>query len=121
MLTSGFGERSHPVKGGKDLHQGIDLAQPAGGPVLAPLDGVVQDVGSDASRGVFVILRHGSSLSTRYHHLGKANVSKDQRISRGDVIGSVGNSGVSTGPHLHLEVLDHGEPIDPARLFETSR
>lgn len=120
-LTSAFGERQHPVKGGNDFHRGVDLAQPVGKPVLAPLDGVVEDVGQDASRGVFVVLHHRSSLSTRYHHLGHTDLGPGDTVSRGDIIGTVGQTGVSTGPHLHLEVLDHGEPIDPARLFDASK
>lgn len=119
-LTSSFGHRKHPVEGRDDFHRGVDLALPVGRPVLAPLDGVVEEVGQDASRGVFVVLRHKSSLSTRYHHLARAGVAEGDTVSRGEAIGTVGSTGVSTGSHLHLEVLDHGEPIDPARLFDTS-
>ena len=120
-LTSGFGKRQHPVQGGDDFHGGVDLAAAEGTSVRSPLDGVVAEVGKDPARGVFVVLQHPSSLTTRYHHLGDTDLQRGAAIRSGDVVGTTGNTGVSTGPHLHVEVLHHGQPIDPRRLFESSR
>lgn len=120
-VTSPFGQRSHPVdaaEGAPQHHTGIDLAAREGDPVHALLDGTVEEAGSDDLRGVYLVIRHNHALLSRYHHLGATRVRQGDRVAAGEPIGSVGNTGVSTGPHLHLEVLDQGEPIDPTRLLQ---
>lgn len=116
-LTSPFGKRTHPIKGGDDFHTGVDLAHHIGQPVRAPLAGRVKEVGEDDRRGVYVILGHGASIESRYYHLERASVTEGSSIDKGQKLGEVGNRGVSTGAHLHIEVLDHGKPIDPAFLL----
>jgi murein DD-endopeptidase MepM/ murein hydrolase activator NlpD len=95
------------------IHRGTDLAAADGTPIRSPLDGVVTSVSEDASDGISVVVRHGSGIETRYHHLGSAAVRPEQRLSQGDLLGTVGTSGKTTGPHVHFEVRDLGDPIDP--------
>lgn len=110
-VTQPFGAAGRP-------HAGVDLAEPLGTPIHAPLDGTVARAENDGDRGNVVVIEHGRGLETRYHHLGDVAVRPGQRIGRGEVIGTVGATGKVTGPHLHFEVRDNGEPIDPAPYVE---
>lgn len=112
-LTSEFGMRVHPVLGGRRAHKGIDLATPVGTPVHAPADGVVGKAEWFSSYGLYIQLEHGGELETRYGHLSRLNVAAGQFVHKGDVIGYVGTTGRSTGPHLHYEVRVAGESVNP--------
>jgi murein DD-endopeptidase MepM/ murein hydrolase activator NlpD len=113
VLTAGFGQRSDPFTGEPERHTGIDISTPAGNRIFAPANGTVVRVEWMHGYGRTVEVSHGYGLSTLYGHLEAARVSEGQRIHRGDVIGLVGSSGRSTGPHLHYEVHVAGKPVDP--------
>lgn len=117
-IASGFGYRIHPVYGIAKMHTGMDFTADTGTPVYATADGVVE-VAKDAGGGYgrYVDINHGYNYVTRYAHLHKINVRPGQKVSRGDVIGQVGNSGLSTGSHLHYEVLVNGHPKDPSHYY----
>jgi murein DD-endopeptidase MepM/ murein hydrolase activator NlpD len=112
-LSSSYGEREHPVLGGTRMHKGLDLAVPSGTPVRAPADGVVEKASWFSSYGNFIEIAHGGNMETRYGHLSGYNVVAGQVVHKGDVIGYVGSTGRSTGPHLHYEVRIGGEAVDP--------
>ncbi|WP_338467607.1 M23 family metallopeptidase [Novosphingobium sp. ZN18A2] len=112
-MTSGFGMRHHPILGGRRKHDGVDLASPVGTPVHATADGVVEKASWFGGYGLFVELEHGANMETRYGHMSKIAVAEGQRVHKGDVIGYVGSTGRSTGPHLHYEVRVNGVPVNP--------
>ena len=112
-LTSGFGMRWHPVLGGRRQHKGVDLAAPAGTPIYATADGVVGKAEWFSSYGLYVQLEHGGNLETRYGHMSRLNVFAGQKVHKGELIGYVGSTGRSTGPHLHYEVRIAGEAVNP--------
>lgn len=112
-LTSGFGMRIHPVLGGRRGHKGIDLSSPIGTPIYATADAVVTRADWFSSYGLFISLDHGASLETRYGHLSRLNVAEGQAVKKGDLIGYVGTTGRSTGPHLHYEVRVAGAAVNP--------
>ena len=111
--SSGYGYRMHPILGSVRFHSGIDLARPTGTRVLAATGGVVARTGWAAGYGLMVTINHGSGIETRYAHLSGVAVSPGQRIATGDLIGLVGSTGRSTGPHLHYEVRRNGRAISP--------
>ena len=114
QLTSPFGARYHPIREAIVFHEGVDLAGPAGQPVYATGDGVVESTEINFSGyGNVVVIDHGFGYKTRYAHLMEIKVLEGQVIIRGDQIGTLGSSGLSTGPHLHYEVLYRGEPVNP--------
>lgn len=113
ILTSGFGSRSDPVTHGRGDHQGVDIAAAPGQPVRASADGIVMRAGTLGGMGKAIYVAHGYGVTTRYGHLSKIEVRPGQRVKRGDVIGRVGNTGRSTGYHLHYEVRQDGEPVNP--------
>lgn len=113
ILTSGFGYRADPVTHGRGVHQGIDIAAPTGQPVQATANAIVLRAATVGGLGKAIYLAHGYGLTTRYGHLSQIDVKPGQRVKRGDVIGRVGNTGRSTGPHLHYEVRVDGQPVDP--------
>ncbi|MBH5329572.1 peptidoglycan DD-metalloendopeptidase family protein [Eikenella sp. S3360] len=115
-ISSPFGIRVHPVLGYLRMHTGIDYAAPTGTPIHAPSDGVVEFRGPKGGYGNAVILRHSDSMQTLYGHMSafSANAAPGQRVRAGDVIGFVGSTGRSTGPHLHYEVRLNGVPVNPA-------
>ncbi len=112
-LTSGFGMRNHPVLGGRRQHQGIDLAAPTGTPVYATADGVVGRADWYSSYGLYISINHGASMETRYAHLSRLAVAAGDNVKKGDLIGYVGSTGRSTGPHLHYEVRIDGLAVNP--------
>lgn len=114
-ITSRFGLRRHPIFRLRQFHQGVDIASPRGSPVRAAFDGTVLFAGWYGGYGKLVIVDHGEGISTLYGHLSAIMVAPGQRISRGHLIGRVGSTGYSTGPHLHFEVRRNGRPIDPGR------
>ncbi len=112
-LTSDFGMRTHPVLGGRRKHKGIDLAAPTGTPVYATADGIVDRAEWFSSYGLYVEIGHGAELETRYAHMSRLAVAEGQWVNKGDVIGYVGSTGRSTGPHLHYEVRIAGIAVNP--------
>jgi murein DD-endopeptidase MepM/ murein hydrolase activator NlpD len=114
FLTSGFGMREHPILGGWRTHTGIDLAAPIGAPIRATSDGQVSRADWFGGYGLFVSLEHGGGVETRYGHMSRLNVLAGQQVRKGDVIGFVGSTGRSTGPHLHYEIRLDGRAINPA-------
>jgi len=118
-LTSSYGMRNHPVLGGRRAHKGIDLAGPVGTPIHAPADGVVGKAEWFSSYGLYVQLEHGAEIETRYGHMSRLNVYAGQRVHKGDVIGYIGTTGRSTGPHLHYEVRIAGQAVNPIPYIQT--
>lgn len=118
-LTSDFGMRWHPVLGGRRAHKGVDLAAPAGTPIRASADGVVERADWFAGYGLYVALEHGGQIETRYGHMSRLNVAAGQSVRKGDVIGYVGSTGRSTGPHLHYEVRIAGEAVNPVPYLQS--
>lgn len=112
-MTSDYGMRTHPVLGGRRAHSGIDLAAPTGTPVYATADGLVSRANRFSSYGLFVSIEHGANLQTRFAHLSKLAVADGQRVKKGELIGYVGSTGRSTGPHLHYEVRIDGQAVNP--------
>ena len=112
-MTSGFGLRRHPILGFVRMHAGIDFAASYGSPIHAVSDGQVSYAGWHGGHGNYVRLEHGGGLATGYGHMSRIVVSPGSRIGRGQVIGYVGSTGLSTGPHLHYELLRDGHPVNP--------
>jgi murein DD-endopeptidase MepM/ murein hydrolase activator NlpD len=117
-LTSGFGMRTHPVLGGRRGHKGIDLAMPTGTPIYATADGVISKAEWFSSYGLYIALEHGGNIQTRYGHMSRLNVAAGQQVRKGDLIGYVGSTGRSTGPHLHYEVRIGGVAVNPVPYMQ---
>ena len=113
-LSSGYGMRNHPVLGGLRGHKGVDLAAPSGTPVYATADGYVSRADWFSSYGKYISIEHGAALQTRFAHLSDMVVSAGDKVKKGDLIGYVGSTGRSTGPHLHYEVRVDGVAVDPS-------
>ncbi|MDV2495530.1 MAG: M23 family metallopeptidase [bacterium] len=116
-VTSGFGRRISPFTGKRALHAGIDIASRNGAVILAPADGVVTRVTSEYNLGKLVEIDHGYGFSTRFGHNSQVLVHTGQRVRRGDPIARVGNTGRSTGPHVHYEIRLDGVPVNPKRYL----
>ena len=112
-LTSDYGMRTHPVLGGRRNHNGVDLAAPTGTPIYATGDGLISKAGPFSSYGNYVSIEHGGQLQTRYAHMSRIAVAEGTRVRKGDIIGYVGSTGRSTGPHLHYEVRIAGRSVNP--------
>ena len=117
-LHTTFGERRHPVLGYVRDHKGLDFTADVGTPVYATGDGVVETAYFSESFGNVIFIDHNFGYQTRYAHLSRFNVRKAQKIKRGDIIGFVGDTGLSRGPHLHYEVLYNGLQINPINFFQ---
>ncbi|MEJ6501727.1 MAG: DUF5930 domain-containing protein [Rhodobacterales bacterium] len=120
-MTSGFGWRRHPTKGTGRMHEGTDFASNAGTPIFATADGVVVYAGWSNGYGNVIKIQHALGFETRFGHLSKLNVTKGQRVSRGDRIGDMGSTGRSTGPHLHYEIRIGGKPVNPMTYIKAAR
>jgi murein DD-endopeptidase MepM/ murein hydrolase activator NlpD len=120
FFSDGFGWRRDPIDGSREFHKGVDIVAPSGTPVRAAADGLVTAAGRMAGYGTMVHLAHGYGLGTRYGHLSRVLVTPGQRVKRGDVIGMVGSTGRSTGPHLHYEVFRAGNQVDPRKYLGES-
>ena len=120
-MTSGYGMRTHPVLGGARAHKGIDLGAPVGTPIYATADGQVGKAAWFGGYGLYVQLEHGNALQTRYGHMSRLNVAEGQHVRKGDVIGFVGSTGRSTGPHLHYEVRVNGAAVNPIPYMQSDR
>ena len=116
-LSSGFGVRSDPFLGRPALHSGLDFRSSTGDPVRATANGKVVTSGWQGGYGRMIEIDHGNGLATRYGHLSEINVKVGDLIKIGQVIGAVGSTGRSTGPHLHYETRIDGDPVDPQKFL----
>lgn len=112
-MTSDYGMRFHPVTGRRAAHKGVDLAAPTGTPIFATGDGMISRASWYSTYGLYVSIEHGGQIQTRYAHMSRLNVAEGQRVRKGDIIGFVGSTGRSTGPHLHYEVRVDGAAVNP--------
>jgi murein DD-endopeptidase MepM/ murein hydrolase activator NlpD len=112
-FSHGYGWRKDPFTGEREFHRGVDIVAPAGTDVAAPADGIAARAGRFAAYGKSIDLSHGHGYVTRYGHLSEVLVRPGQRVRRGEVIGRVGSTGRSTGPHLHYEVFRDGRRVNP--------
>ncbi len=115
-LTSRFGWRIHPISKRRQFHKGVDYGAPTGTPVWAVADGVVSRAGRAKGYGKLVTIKHRGGISTRYGHLSRISVKRGQKVRQRQMIGRVGSTGYSTGPHLHYELRLKGKPINPRKL-----
>ncbi len=123
-ISSGYGMRRHPVLGYSRMHRGVDFAAVTGTPILAAGDGVVSFRGWKGGYGNYVAVKHNSTYTTAYGHMSRfhPSVRQGSRVKQGQVIGYVGSTGISTGPHLHYEILQNGAQVNPtAQKFNTSQ
>jgi murein DD-endopeptidase MepM/ murein hydrolase activator NlpD len=116
-ISSSFGYRVSPFTGRREFHKGLDIATRKGTPIIAPADGVVTFAGKKWLMGNLLTLDHGYGMLTRYGHIYKILKKKGDRVKRGEVIALVGNTGRSTGPHLHYEVRLNGVPVNPIKYI----
>lgn len=115
-ITSGFGNRVHPIQGGVKFHNGIDIAAPSGTPIKAAVSGIVSAKYYNALGGNSLVVSRFDGLQTGYAHLSGFNVKEGQKVKAGDIIGYVGSTGNSTGPHLHFTLRNRrGKHIDPQK------
>jgi len=117
QVTGSFGERIDPFNGEGAFHSGVDIGSSYGHPIVAPADGVVTFTDTMGGYGKTIMIDHGNGISTRYGHLSGFAVTSGQKVQRGDVIGYVGESGRSTGPHLHYEVRINDTPVNPYKYL----
>jgi murein DD-endopeptidase MepM/ murein hydrolase activator NlpD len=117
QVTGSFGERTDPFNGEGAFHTGVDIAAMVGQPVVAPADGVVQFADFMGGYGRAIVIEHGHGINTRYGHLSGFAVTPGQQVRRGEIIGFVGLSGRSTGPHLHYEVRINDTPVNPYKYL----
>jgi len=117
QITAGFGQRMDPFSGEGAFHPGVDISVPFGTKVEATADGIVLEAGPESGYGNEILIDHGYGLTTKYGHLSKIFVVVGQELKRGQVIGAVGMTGKTTGPHLHYEVHVHDTPVNPARYL----
>ena len=117
-LSSSYGMRKHPILGYNKMHKGLDFAAPTGTPIFAAGNGIVEYVGRNGGYGKYIRIRHDSTYKTAYAHLNsyKKGIGNGVRVKQGDIIGYVGSTGRSTGPHLHYEIIVNGQQINPATL-----
>ncbi|RIL10057.1 MAG: hypothetical protein DCC75_05160 [Proteobacteria bacterium] len=117
QLSSHFGRRIHPIRRYSSMHKGVDLAAPSGSPIRAISSGTVVFADPYAGYGNLVVIKHASGTTSHYGHCQSIRVRPGQKVRAGDIIGTVGSSGHSTGPHLHLELRIDGKPINPASVI----
>lgn len=117
FYSDGFGWRRDPIDGSREFHKGVDIVAAPGTPVRATADGLVTSAGRMAGYGNMVHVSHGYGLASRYGHMSQILVRPGQRVKRGDIIGLVGSTGRSTGPHLHYEVFRSGAQVDPRKYM----
>jgi len=117
-ISSNFGIRKHPISGFNKMHKGVDFAAPTGTPIYAGGNGIIEYVGRNGGYGKYIRIRHNNGYKTAYAHLSnyKKGISKGVRVNQGEVIGYVGSTGNSTGPHLHYEIIYQNKHINPLKL-----
>ena len=110
--------RKHPISGYNKMHKGVDFAAPKGTPIYAGGNGVIEYIGNNGGYGKYIRIRHNNEYKTAYAHLSayKKGISKGSRVNQGDIIGFVGSTGNSTGPHLHYEIIYQNKQINPLKL-----
>ena len=116
-LASGYGTRFHPILKVNKMHKGLDFAASTGTPIYATGDGSVKVSEFNSGYGNMVVLKHGNGYESLYAHMSRSKVRNGQKVKRGDVIGYVGSTGLSTGAHLHYEIHKNGEAVDPVMYF----
>jgi len=116
-ISRGFGMKYDPFTGYKQMHRGLDIANHRGTPIVTTADGRVVSIRRNSDMGKTIILDHGYGFQTRYAHLSKIEVKRGQTVKRGDVIGLMGSTGYSTGPHLHYEVIRNGQCLNPMKYI----
>jgi murein DD-endopeptidase MepM/ murein hydrolase activator NlpD len=114
-VTSGFGFRTNPFTGLTQMHEGIDISNRVGTPIVASADGIISDVGNDWVHGRILVLSHGFGMMTSYSHLSQVTVRVGEKVKRGQKVAEIGMTGRTTGPHLHYEVKINGIPVNPMR------
>jgi murein DD-endopeptidase MepM/ murein hydrolase activator NlpD len=112
-VNSEFGRRASPWAASNEFHSGIDIGAAIGTPVHAPAAGTVVSAGDLGDHGIGVVIDHGGDVKSHYGHLSRASVRAGQSVSRGTLLGFTGNTGRSTGPHLHYEILVNDKPVNP--------
>lgn len=117
LITSSFGSRTSPFTGKKEFHKGLDIANRKGTPVMAAADGTVTFADEKGTWGKLVIINHGHGMATRYAHLQKFSKKSGETVKRGEVIGEIGMTGRTTGPHLHYEIRLNGTPVNPDKYI----
>jgi murein DD-endopeptidase MepM/ murein hydrolase activator NlpD len=117
QITGGFGQRLDPLNGEEAVHCGIDISAPSGTEIQVTADGIVLLAEREAGYGNEVLVDHGGGITTKYGHLLRIDVVAGQEVKKGQVIGAVGMTGKSTGPHLHYEVRVHQTPVNPAKYL----
>ncbi len=120
-ITSLYGRRIDPINEEVAFHSGIDISKKSGTDIITTADGKILDKGYTEGHGNYVVVRHGKGFKTRYFHMKKSLVEKGQLVKRGQVIGLVGNSGRSTGPHLHYEILYNNKSVNPLKFVRVAR
>jgi murein DD-endopeptidase MepM/ murein hydrolase activator NlpD len=120
-LSSGYGARRHPVLGYVRMHKGLDIAAPYGAPIYAATDGVVTFAGRNRGYGNFVKIAHAGAYATGYGHMSRIAVRSGTRVRKGQVIGYIGSTGLSTGPHLHYELYRNGAAVNPRSVSFSSQ
>ncbi|MNZ84163.1 Murein DD-endopeptidase MepM [compost metagenome] len=116
-MTSGFGYRSDPITGRTAFHAGIDITGRLGDPIFSAADGTVSEAGYDSSYGKYVIIDHPDGLQSAYMHLKQIEAKEGDEVVRGEKIGLLGSSGRSTGPHLHFQIMQKNEPVNPLKYL----
>jgi murein DD-endopeptidase MepM/ murein hydrolase activator NlpD len=116
-ISSGFGWRKNPFTNKQEFHAGVDIIGRTGSRVIAPANGVVIQQGHDRWLGNYLVLQHKTNLKTLYGHLREASVSKGASVKRGDTLGTVGNTGLSTSSHLHYSVVENDRAVDPMQYI----
>jgi murein DD-endopeptidase MepM/ murein hydrolase activator NlpD len=119
-ISSRFGTRIHPISQRRDFHSGVDIMASSGNPVRATAKGIVSFAGRSGGNGNLVVLEHGQGFSTIYAHNKKIFVKTGQVVKRGDLIASIGSTGISTGPHVHYEIWKRGKAVNPAPYIEVN-
>lgn len=116
-ISSGFGDRNNPVTGKAGFHTGVDIANDSGTPIHCTADGVVSFAGWEGGYGKLVVVNHGNGFSTYYGHLSEIKAGVGQKVVRGQVVGRMGATGNTTGPHLHYEIRLYGAAVDPTKYM----
>ncbi|HEY9560287.1 MAG TPA: M23 family metallopeptidase [Anseongella sp.] len=116
-MASGYGMRIHPIYKTAKMHYGMDFTAPRGTEIYATGDGTIEKAETDRGYGSHVVIEHGYGYESLYGHMSKILVKRGQKVKRGQVIGLVGNSGVSTAPHVHYEVHKNGKPVNPVHFY----
>lgn len=116
-MASGYGMRMHPILKYRKMHFGMDFSAKTGTPIYATGDGVIRKVTRESGFGKHVVIDHGFGYRTLYAHMSKYNVKRGQKVKRGEIIGYVGNTGLSHGPHLHYEVHKNGKRVNPVNFY----